>query len=455
MPKTADILKQQFTQSLGLPWSDILPATRFEQILTEEAISYRKKLYTPIVTVWAMVHQVLCSDKSLSNTVKTIITWLTAAGVEPPSSDTGAYAKARARLPEKLLQRLIPEVCDQLESQVPPQHCWCGHHVKAFDGTTLLLADSEANQEEYPQHANQCQGCGFPLARVVVFFSWLTGAVAAASIASKHTSEIEMSRELYQDLDPGDVAIADQAFGSYVDLALIQAQGADGVLRKRSARKTDFRKGQKNGIGDHQVQWHKPKQCPACMSTEEFAAIPETLNVREVRLRLTRKGFRDQFIVVVTTLLDAQRYSANQLTILYGWRWQATEVNLRHLKTTLKMEMLTAKTPAMARKDLWAHLLAYNLLRTVMMQAASRAREDYRHLSLQGTRQSLRSMLTLLAVGSQAVRKRLYNHLLDDIASDKLPVRPHRQEPRVVKLRPKPFPRMTQPRSVLKAKQAA
>lgn len=455
MPKAAEILKQQFTQSLGLPWMDILPDSRLDEILEEEHITYRNRIYSPIVTMWAMIHQVLSADKSLRNTVKSITTWLTAAGINPPSSDTGAYSKARGRLPEPFLQRLIPEVYEQLEQQVPREQYWCGRRVKVFDGTTLLMADSDANQTEYPQHGNQAPGCGFPLARVVVFFCLLTGAVVSTCIAPKTMSEIVMSRQLYLDLEPDDVAMADQAYGSYVDLALIQQQGADGVLRKHHARHTDFRTGRKHGIGDHQVQWQKPKRSPVHMTEEEFEAIPETLMVREVCLRLSRKGYRDQFIIVVTTLLDAKRYSADQLTLLYGWRWQAAEVNLRHLKTTLRMEMLTAKTPEMVRKELWAHLLAYNLLRSVMEPAASLGKVERNRLSLQGTRQHFLQMIPLLATTNKATRQRLYSHLLKDIADDKLPLRPKRHEPRVVKRRPKSFPRMKQPRSILKEKLAA
>ena len=125
------------------------------------------------------------------------------------------------------------------------------------------------------------------------------------------------------------------------------------------ARQTDFRRGKKLGIGDHQVVWHRPYLCPKRMSQSEFAALPSMLLVREVYLRLRRRGFRDQNIIVVTTLLDAKQYSAWQLTQLYGLRWQAAEVNLRHLKTTLNMEMLTAKTPEMVRKEIWTHLLSY------------------------------------------------------------------------------------------------
>ena len=455
MSQSAEILKEQFFKSLGLPWQDILPKSRLEQLLEEEGIEYRSRVYTPVVTLWGMIYQVLSADKSLRHTVKGITTWLVAAGVAAPSSDTGAYSKARSRLSEGLLQRLVPETAEALEKRVPEAQTWCGRQVKVFDGTTLLMADSAANQAAYPQHGNQAEGCGFPFARVVVFFCLITGAVVSACVATKTVSEIVMSRLLYQDLEEGDVAMADQAYGSYIDLALIQQQGADGVLRKHHARKTDFRTGRKHGIGDHQVEWQKPKRCPEHMSADEFEAIPQTLPVREVRLKLSKKGFRDQFIVIVTTLLDVQRYTAAKLSQLYGWRWQAAEVGFRHLKTTLRMEMLTAKTPAMVRKEIWTHLLAYNLLRSLMEQAAPLTGYARESLSLQGTRQLFNQSLTLFATATDAVCQSLYSYLLKDIATDLLPSRPNRHEPRVVKRRPKPFPRMKQPRAVLKAMIAA
>lgn len=381
--------------------------------------------------------------------------WLVAAGEAPPAADTGAYSKARGRLSESLLQGLVPETAEALEQRVPKAHYWCGRRVKVFDGTTLLMSDSAANQRAYPQHGNQAEGCGFPWARVVVFFCLLTGAVVSACVAPKTMSEIVMSRLLYENLSPDDVAMADQAYGSYVDLALIRQQQADGMLRKHHARATDFRTGRKNAVRDHQVEWHKPSTTPAHMSTDEFAAIPETLMVREVCLRLPRKGFRHQFVIVVTTLLDAKRYTAEHLTQLYGWRWQAAEINLRHLKTTLRMEMLTAKTPEMVRKEIWTHLLAYNLLRSIMEKAAPLLDYQRLRLSLQGTRQLFNQMLPLLATSTQDVQQRLYDHLLNDIVDDIVPERPNRHEPRVVKRRPKPFPRMKQPRTVLKAKLVA
>jgi Transposase DDE domain/Insertion element 4 transposase N-terminal len=451
MLNRAEILKQQFNQSLGLPWQEALPASRIEEILAQEKVQYRNCIYSPIVTLWAMIAQVLDPDKSLSNAVKQIIAWIAAAGGAVPSPDTGAYSKARHRFSERVLRRLVPETADALELKVSTARQWCGRQVRVMDGTTVLMSDTAANQKAYPQHSNQKPGCGFPLLKLVAVFSLWTGAVVTACVSCFKTSELEMSRLLYQQLEPGDVALADQAYGTFVDLALVQKQGADGVFRRHHARHSDFRRGKKLGIGDHALRWPKPACCPPHMSKEEFAQLPEFLEVREVSILLRRRGFRDKHIIIVTTLLDAQRYSAKQLGLLYGLRWQAAEVNLRHLKTTLGMEMLSAKTPQMVRKDLWAHLLAYNLLRTVMLQTAQSSNQVLSSLSLQGTRQQFLQTIGLLAISIQAVRERLYRVLMEVVAKDLLPLRVFRSEPRVVKRRPKPFPRMTKPRDVLKA----
>jgi Transposase DDE domain len=452
MPNRAEILKQQFMQSLCLPWQELLPESRLEEILKERNISYRKSIYTPSVTLWAMVSQVFDPDKSLRNAVKRMIGWLGAAGADCPSQDTGAYSKARQRFPERVLQQLMSETAEALEQQVPLDRQWCGRRVRVCDGTTVLMSDTAANQASYPQHSNQKTGCGFPIAKLVVIFSLLTGAVVMSCIAPFDGSEIVMSRWLYENLAPLDVLLADQAYGSYMDLALVQKQGADAVFRKHHARQTDFRRGRKLGVGDHQVLWEKPKQCPKHMSEEEFAALPDTLWVREVCLRLCRPGFRDQKIIVVTTLLDAKRYSVLQLTQLYGLRWQAAEVNLRHLKTTLKMEMLRAKTPEMVRKEIWTHLFAYSLLRSLMWKASIGSKHSPFQISFQGARQQFNHMISLFATLAKSEGQRLYQLLLKLIATDVLPVRPNRSEPRVVKRRPKPFPRMQESRSTLKAK---
>jgi Transposase DDE domain len=450
MPNRATILKQQLFQSIGMPWHNILPESRLEALLREENITYRNCIYTLMVTLWLMISQVSDPDKSLSNAVAKVTTWLGAVGAEVPSEDTGAYCKARQRLPEAILVKLVSETAEELEQRVLAEHQWCGRRVRVCDGTTVLASDTSKNQLEYPQHKNQSFGCGFPIIKLVVIFSLITGAVAAACIADWGVSEIVMSRMLYKSLMPEDVLLADRAYGNYVDLAMVKQQGADGVFRKHQARYTDFRRGKKLGRGDHLVVWQKPKQCPRHMSQSEFETLPTTLLVREVILRLVRRGYRTQRIIIVTTLIDERIYSAEQLTILYSWRWEAAEVNLRYLKTTLGMEMLKSKTPEMARKELLSHLLAYNLLRTLMQQSSNL----HSKISLQKTRQLFNATVPLLALLGKTVRKRLYEMLIQQVANALLTLRPNRHEPRVVKRRPKSFPRMRQTRLLLKARLA-
>jgi hypothetical protein len=455
MANRAAILKQTFQNSVALPFEQVLPEVVLQQLLEEQGVKYRQTLYTPIVVLWSWVCQMLDADKSLSNAVNRVMAWLAAAGQPVPSSDTGAYSKARKRLPLAVLQALLPRTAVALTAQVKPEQQWCGRRVKAYDGTSVLMSDTLANQAAYPQHSNQKAGCGFPLAKVVVWFCGTTGAVLEVAIAAFNTSEWQLSRHLYASLDPADVVVADSAYGTYVDLSLVCAAKADAVFRKHHARRCDFRKGKRLGIGDHLVQWQRPLQCPLAMSATDFEALPTQLAVREVHLLIQQPGFRPSEIILVTTLVDPKRYPKAKLAALYQLRWCATEVNFKHLKTTLQMEMIAAKTPDMVQKEIWVHLLAYNLLRLLMWQAAQPAQISPLRLSLQGTRQQFNQLRPLLAHATTKHRRHLYTALLESVRVQVVPLRPNRKEPRVVKRRPKPFPKMQQPRSVLKAKLAA
>jgi hypothetical protein len=455
MTNRAEILKQKFQHSIALPFEQVLPEAVVQQVLQDQGVKYREMLYTPMVVLWAWLSQVLDSDKSLSHAVKRVIAWIAAAQADVPSADTGAYSKARKRLPLGVLKPLLRRTATELTAQIKPEQQWCGRRVKAYDGTTVLMSDTPANQAAYPQHSNQKVGCGFPLAKLVVWFCATTGAVLEVAIAAFSTSEWQLSRQLYATLQREEVVVADSAYGTYVDLALVQSQGADAVFRKHHARHCDFRRGKKLGIGDHIVQWQRPARCPPSMSLSDFEALPESIEVREVHLLIQQPGFRPKEIILVTTLLDPKHYSKAKLAELYQLRWQATEVNLKHLKTTLKMEMIAAKTPEMVQKDIYMHLLAYNLLRTLMWQSVQSTAVSPLRLSLQQTRQQFNHFRPQFAMATGQQRRQFYTTLLKVISTLFVPLRPNRVEPRVVKRRPKPFPRMQQPRSVLKAKLAA
>ena len=453
-PNRMEMLRQKFEQSIGLPFGDLLVAEQIEAVLAAEGIKYRQTIYAPVIVVWALLSQVLSADKSCQNVVSRIVAWCAGAGVKMPSVDTGGYTKARQRLPETVMKQLLDRSGDELEAKVPTTELWCGRHVKILDGTTVTMADTEANQAEYPQHGNQAIGCGFPLTKLVVMFSLLTGAVIAVTIKPWRCSETEMARQMYNALVAMDVALADRLYGTYVDLVMVQSKGADAVFRMHQRRNTDFRKGKRLGVSDHILTWYKPKSCPQHMSMTEFAQLPDAVTVREVRYQITTPRFRTREVILVTTLLDAKTFTLAKLAELYQLRWQA-EVDLKHIKTTLAMEHLRSQTPSMVRKEIYAHLLAYNLLRTLMWQAGTSEGIHPLRLSVQASRQHFLHAWPDLLAAIPKKRLSVYQTLMVILIQKTLPIRPHRFEPRVVKRRPKPFPRMKQPRSSLKSKLAA
>lgn len=454
MPTSGTILKDKFAKSLGLPFSEVLSSELIEVYLAREGIKYYNSLYNPIVTLWAFLSQVIDTDKSLRNAVSRVLAWLSSSGAPIPSADTGAYCKARQRLPEALPHHLVETTGQSLEARLSLDNLWCGRHVFLCDGSSVLMSDTDANQNCYPQHSNQKEGCGFPIAKIVVMFSLATGAVMSLLIEPFNTSELVMARQLYRELKAGTVALADQAYGTYVDLVLLLSQQADAVFRRHHKRHSDFRKGEKLGKHDHIVTWSKPRRCPNHMSQEEFDALPDKVRVREIRFWVKKPGYRTQELTVVTTLLDPKAFPKQAIADLYGLRWQV-EIDLKHVKTTLGMEKLLGQTPSMVRKEIGVHCLAYNLLRTLMWNGAQSYGVPALRLSLQGTRQHLRNHLTSLAMVSLTQGKKLYQALLKIITHELLPWRPYRVEPRVKKQRPKAYPRMQQPREVLKAKLVA
>jgi hypothetical protein len=169
------ILKQKFSQSLGLPFKELLPSSVIEQALLELKIRYYRRLFDPIVTVWAFLSQVLDADKSCHNAVSKVIAYLAGLGVEIPSTDTSAYCQARSRLPEKLLKNLFSQSAQNLEEKVTKEHLWCGRKVLVIDGSTVSMPDTVDNQKAYPQPKSQKDGCGFPIAKIGVIFSARNG----------------------------------------------------------------------------------------------------------------------------------------------------------------------------------------------------------------------------------------------------------------------------------------
>jgi putative transposase len=406
---------------------------------------WRGWIYTPAVTVWVFLSQCLSSDQSCRDAVGGLLAHRVAHGLKRCSAATGAYCAARDRIPEAAGRQLMRETGRSVDEQAPAKWRWLGHRVLDVDGSTITMPDTRANQASYPQQPNQRVGCGFPIARIVVVFSLATGVVLEAALGKyqgKQTGENSLFRTLHPLLGEGDVVLADRYYSGWFDMALILARGAHIVVRKHQLRPTDFRTGERLGAGDHLVWWKKPQR-PAWMGAAQYADMPAGLTLREVRVRVTQKGFRTRSIVIVTTLLDAKRYRDQHLAKLYRRRWQA-ELNLRSLKTVMQLDHLRCHTPPRVRNEFFMHLTAYNLLRHVLAAASARVGREPWTVSFKGTLQTLNHMLEQLA--STAATDAWCDALLDAVATHVVGNRPDRVEPRVKKRRDKSYPLMTKPR---------
>jgi putative transposase len=409
-------------------------------------------VYTPAVTVWVFLAQCLSADHSCREAVAGLLSWRLARGLRACSAETGAYCTARDRLPEETCQQLLRQTGRQLDEEAPREWRWHAHRVLDVDGSTFTMADTPENQAEYPQLDSQKRGCGFPIARIVVVFSLAVGTVLEAALGQyqgKKTGENSLFRTLHPLLETDDVVLADRYFSGWFDLALILQRGAHVVVRQHQRRTSDFRMGQRLGAYDHVVSWLKPPR-PSWMSMEQYAALPNYLLVREVRVLVQQKGFRTQRLVVVTTLLDAE-YEAEELAQLYRRRWQA-ELHLRSLKSVMQMDHLRCKTPHRVRNELYMHLIMYNLLRRVVALAAFSAGVEPWQVSFKGALQTLTKFLPLLETNIDTAV--WCAALLAACAAHEVGHRPDRFEPRVVKRRPKPHKRMTMPRSEYKRRAA-
>ena len=446
-------LRRQFAQGLDMPFSDVLSAESIERVLDEVGGFFRERIFTPVTTLWVLLSQVTSDDGSCRDAVFRLLAFLARRGEKPCAPRTGSYCKARKRLPEQVLSRLTQETAAKMSVQAPAEWHWKGREVKVVDGTMLSMPDTPANQKAYPQPRSQKPGLGFPLVRLVCLFSLATGAVLDAAqgpYRGKGKGELSLFRKLRSRLQSGDVLLGDRHYCAYFDIVHWLGLGVDFVGRLHQARIADFRRGKRVGHGERPVEWARPKQRPRWLSKRAFRRMPETLLLRLIRVSVQQPGFRTQQINVVTTLLDCQLYPAADVATLYRARWHA-ELNLRSLKVTLRMDVLRGKSPQIVRKEVWAHLLAYNLIRAVIAQAAVKHNALPRSLSFKAALQTLNAFGMFLCLCGPSGLHDLYPKILMLIASQHVGDRPNRFEPRARKRRPKPYPYLTQPRKEAKA----
>jgi hypothetical protein len=447
-------LRRQFLQDGNLPFTNVLSDRIVSQALTAAGAYWVDRIYSPLVTLWVFLGQVLSADHSCRAAVARLIAHRLSRGQRPCSAETGAYCQARKRLPEKFFSDVARHTGSALETNVDSRWLWKQRRVYVFDGSTVTMPDTQENQRAYPQPKVQEPGLGFPLARIAALFSLATGAVLDLGIcryAGKGQSESGMLRAMWSIFRPGDVLLADRLMCAWTEMVVLKQRGVDCVCRFTSHRKTDFRRGKRLGPGDHIVIWRKPTK-PRTVDREMYDTLPESLTIREVRVRVAQPGFRTETLIVATTLLDADEFTNCDLAQLYRARWNA-ELDLRSLKQTLQMDALRCKTPELVRKEIWTHILAYNLVRTIIAQAAVKHGIEPRTISFKGAIQTLEAFQPVIAIQCRrnaVFRTQLYQQLLDAIAVHRVADRPDRYEPRQRKRRNKKYDLLTKPRHEVK-----
>ena len=448
-------LRRQFLQDGELPFSDVLSEGTVTQALKALNVAWLDRVYSPLVTLWVFLGQVLSADHSCRSAVARLIAHRVSQGQSPCSAETGAYCQARKRLPEQFFSTVACLVGRALEAKVDRRWLWKGRRVYMFDGTTVTMPDTSENQQAYPQVYNQKPGLGFPIARIGAITSLSCGAIISLGFcryAGKGEGEVSLLRRLWDVLRTGDVLLADRLIANWTNILLLQERGVEFVSRLNKAnRKPDFRRGKRLGNDDHIVRWFKPTSIRS-LDWQTYKLLPEYITVREARIRVEQPGFRTKVVVVVTTLLDPRQTTQEDLATLYRERWN-NELDLRSIKSTMQMGDLRCKTPELVRKEVWTHVLAYNLIRTIIAQAASRHDIQPRSISFKGTIQTLEAFQPLIAFRgerSAVHRMALYQQLLDAVATHQVADRPDRFEPRVKKHRRNHYGCLTKPRAEVK-----
>ena len=477
--RSFELVRRSLLQGDGLPFADALTAEQMPQAFDDEGVSFGQDdhaasvtfadaddgvVYTPAVMLWARLTQAIFTDlqRSCRAAVQRIAVYYSLLGREVSSTNTGAYCRARAKVTEGVVRRLAEGVGLRCEAAVPEDWRWHGFRTLVVDGTTISMPDTEPNQAESPQPASQAEGLGFPILRAVALTSLATGmvlALATGPYAGKETGETALLRTLFERRQRGDLVLADRYYGGWFLLALLQALGVEFVTRLHQHRTADFTRGKRLRTGDHIVAWTRPQK-PTWLDQETSDRLPQQLEVREIEVRVNVPGFRTESLVVVTSLFDHKVSTKSEISTLDRRRW-VIELELRDIKTTMRLGVLRCQTPERVRQELWTGLLAYNLIRQSLLQSALASEQQPHPLSFAASLQMLANtwvLATLLGhsqhppLGSVGARERLIALRVLNGHAHRVGNRPHRVEPRAVKRRPSPLALLTEPRAAAQAR---
>lgn len=432
----------------------------FEKVLAPEFLvsidpTKRNRHFGHIPVFWAWVGQLLEHNASCSRGLSLIQAWCTGAKIAPPKGDTSAYCQARKRICDKFLGNVLGSTERALRGNMRPEDRWNGLVLKALDGTSAKLMDTVENQQQYPQPSSQEPGCGFPVMGMLGMLNMSHGGWEGFTTGDSREHDARAAQRLLQYVQKDDLILADRAFCSYELIARIQKRGGHCLMRLHQARhrKLDWRCGKRLSNFERLVTWQKPVKQPEAseLSSQEWEALPAEITLRYIKKQTRDRSGAKRTLVVVTTMLDARKYDGEEIIALYAERWQI-ELKFRDVKTILKMEFLAVRSPEMAHKTLLMMMIAYNLLRTLMQNAAIEAGRPIAEISFKGALDLATSSHALFAGLCSFARRR--NDLREEIiltcATKVVDIRPLRQEPRAVKSRPKPYQYLTAPRHIFR-----
>jgi len=399
----------------------------------------RDRIYNQWRTFWMFLGQVMSWTQSCREAQRKFQVWLWHSEGKEISSNTSGYCQARKRVNPIYLDSINQEITEQHQEQQshkPSLYLWCGRHVKMTDGSSVSMPDTDANQKLYPQPSAQKKGCGFPVMRIVATFDLASGMMMAYQKGSLAVHERTLWHDTWDSYNENDIALADRGFCSFADYHLLKERGVDSVMRLHQRRKTKkiTHKFNKN---DYLVQWEKGTRCqkPKWVTMEQWEKIPDHIIVRYIKIAVQIPGIRTKTLTVATTLLDPKKYPADAIADLYRRRWTC-ETNLKDIKTTMRMKVLRSNTPQMIHKELTVFIIAYNLIRSIMWDAAISHGINPNRISFKGAMTTIIQWAHLIATINEPEEKEKTMEAFKKIlTTDIVPNRKNRREPRAIKRR--------------------
>jgi len=417
----------------------------------ESGPSSRRRFYSKENTFWAFFSQTLDADGGCKEVVRKLQAYAILKSQPLPSISTSAYCQARKKLDQLSLETILKYTADQLDF-VSDKDYLNGRRVVVADGTGVSMPDTEENQLIWPQQKHQKPGCGFPQASICACFCLQTGGLLSYEIGDKRSHELPMLRKQCDTFKIGDIFLGDKGFCSYYDIDKLEKSGVDSVVTVARRKPITASESIKIlGENDLLIQWDKPsKNQKSSYSESEWEALPKTLKLRQIKITVNEPGFRTRGFYIVTTLLDANKYPASDIADLYLRRWDV-ELNFRDIKTTMGMDILRCKSPDMVNKEILMYFIAYNCIRNLVSEVATKVNVAVRRISFKGSIQVFchSGHLNQTQTNKKELAK-LIKGLHESIANNIVPERPGRSEPRCVKRRPKPYQLMTSPRNEMR-----